>query len=293
MIRRVLFLVALWMGLSSLVLADGFREQFRAAFKAGDLTGAEKVLTDWEKTTPKDPDLYVARFNFLLNKATKRTTVPAPAPAAGAPAGAPAPRPRTVVSYDPAVVTQATAVLQQGIALAPERLDMRLGLAKGYELMGQPEPVLRTLRETLEARQNGGKPWLWRDGAPLPAPEATFVPAAIEPFASAFWKIPGDRGLEFGRPIAELLEKYFPKNSLGYFNMGVYYAHLKKTPESFEKMQLADSFEPNDISTLMNLTRMAIELKLKDKALAYQERLRKLPNGGPAAESFASAMQKL
>ena len=286
-------MLMLWIGLSSMILADGFREQFRAAFKAGDLVAAEKVLADWEKATPKDPDLYVARFNFLLNKATKRTPVPAPAVAAG-PAAAATPRPAVVVvSYDPATMAQAAAVLKQGIALAPERLDMRMGLAKSYEMAGQPAPLLQTIREALAARKNGGKPWLWRDGAPLPGPEQAFVPAAIEPFASNYWKQPGDKGLENGRPIAELMEEYFPQNSLGYFNMGVYYAHLHKTQESYEKMQQADALDPNDVSTLMNLTRMAIELKEKDKARAYQERLRKLPNGGPAADSFASSLQKL
>ncbi|WP_460503172.1 tetratricopeptide repeat protein, partial [Hymenobacter agri] len=204
-----------------------------------------------------------------------------------------APRPQMMVSYDPAVMAQAAAALKQGIALAPERLDMRMGLAKSYEMAGQPGPLLQTIRETLEARKNGGKPWLWRDGVPLPGPEEVFLPSAIEPFASNYWKQPGDKGLENGRPIAELLEQYFPQNSLGYFNMGVYYAHLHKTQESYEKMQQADALDPNDMSTLMNLTRMAIELKQKDKALAYQERLRKLPNGGPAADSFASALQKL
>ena len=292
MVQRVLWALVLWVGLSSWVLADGFREQFRAAFKAGNVAAAEKVLTEWEKATPKDPDLYVARFNFLLNKATKRTPVPAPAAAAGTPA-APARPPAMMISYDPATMAQASAVLKQGIALAPERLDMRMGLAKSYEMTGQSAPLLQTIRETLEARKNGGKPWLWRDGVPLPGPENAFVPAAIEPFASNYWKQPGDKGLENGRPIAELMEQYFPQNSLGYFNMGVYYAHLHKTQESYEKMQQADALDPNDISTLMNLTRMAIELKEKDKAMGYAERLRKLPNGGPAADSFASAMQKL
>lgn len=75
--------------------------------------------------------------------------------------------------------------------------------------------------------------------------------------------------------------------------MGVYYAHLHETQESYAKMQQADALGPKDISTLMNLTRTAIELKEKDKARAYQECLRKLPNGGLAADSFASAMQKL
>ena len=275
-------------------MADGFREQFRAAFKTGDVAAAEKVLAEWEKATPKDPDLYVARFNFLLNKATKRT--PAPSAPVAAAAGSPAPilqSQAVMLSYDPAIMAQAAAVLKQGIALAPERLDMRMGLAKSYEMAGQPGPLLQTIRETLESHKAVGKPWLWRDGVPLPGPENAFVPAAIEPFASNYWKQPGDKGLENGRPIAELMEQYFPQNSLGYFNMGVYYAHLHKTQESYEKMQQADALDPNDMSTLMNLTRMAIELKQKDKALTYQERLRKLPNGGPAADSFASALQKL
>ena len=290
MVQRILWALILWVGLSSWVLADGFREQFRAAFKANDLPVAEKVLADWEKATPKDPDLYVARFNFLLSKATHRTAgVPGVPATATTPAQPPQP-PR--VSYDPAVMTQATTALQQGIALAPERLDMRLGLAKGYEMMGQPEPVVRTLRETLAARKTG-KPWTWRDGAPLPGPEDAFVPAAIEPFASMFWKVPGNRGLEMGRVIAEMLEKEFPQNSLGYFNMGVYYGHLNKTPEAYGKMQQADALQPNDMSTLMNLARMAIELKEKDKAMKFLERIRKMPNGTAAADSFASALQKL
>ncbi len=196
----------LWVGPSSWVLADGFREQFRAALKAADVAAAEKVLTDWERATPKDPDLYVARFNFLLHKATKRTPMPAPAAPAGTPAVA-ARLPAMLVSYDPATMAQASAVLKQGIALAPERLNMRLGLAKSYEMGGQPAPLLQMIRETLEVRKNGGKPWLWRDGVPLPGPENDFVAAAIEPFASNYWKQPGDKGLENGRPIAELMEE--------------------------------------------------------------------------------------
>ncbi len=296
MVQRILWALILWVGLSSWVLADGFREQFRAAFKAGDLPGAEKLLTDWEKATPNNPDLYVARFNFLLNKATRTNNIPA-APAMAATATTPA-RPahpafiRT--SYDLAVMGQATAALQKGIALAPERLDMHLGLAKSYEMVGKDAELLKTLNDMLESHKTNGKTWLWRDGAALPVAENFFVPAGIEPFASAYWKQPSDKGLEKGRPIAELMMKYYPQNSLGYFNMGVYYAHLHKTPESYEKMQQADALDPTDMSTLMNLARMAIELKQKDKASEYLARIRKLPNGGPAAaDSFASALQKL
>ena len=202
-------------GANSLILADGFREQFRVAFKAGDVAAAEKVLTEWEKATPKDPDLYVARFNFLLNKATKRTPVRS-APVAAAGTAAPAQRPVPImVSYDPTTMAQALAVLKQDISLAPERLDMRMGLAKNYEMAGPPTPLLQTIREALEAREKRGKPWLWRDGVPLPAPENAFVPAAIEPFASNYRKQSGDQGLENGRLVAELVQKYFPQNSLG------------------------------------------------------------------------------
>jgi len=286
MVRKQYWLLALWLVLNSFVLAEGFREQFRAAFRAGDLAAADKVLTAWEKAIPNDPDFYVAKFNMLLKQAERVEVRPAAA-------GNPPSKPTKVLRYDLATMAQAAATLQKGIALAPDRLDMRFGLAKSYEMAGQPGPLLQTLRETLEAREKGGKPWRWRDGEALPAPEPVFVPAAMEPFASAFWKQPGNSGLENGRPVAELMEKYFPQNSLGYFNMGVYYGHLNKSQEAYDKMQQADALQPNDFSTLMNLSKYAIELKHKDAAKQYLDRLRKMPNGAAAADSFTASLQKL
>lgn len=293
MMRNGFWVIVLWVVASSFALADGFREQFRLAFRTGDLAAAEKVLTAWEKANAKDPDLYVARFNLLLKQAERVETRPA-ATAANA-GGAPnaEPKPVKITRYDPATMTQAAEVLKKGIALAPERLDMRFGLAKSYEMVGQPAPLLQTLREALEHRAKGGKPWLWRDGAALPGPEEAFVPAAMEPFASALWKVPNNNGLEYGRPIAEMMEKYFPQNSLGYFNMGVYYGHLNKTQEAYDKMQQADALQPNDVTTVVNLSRYAIVLKQKDAAVKYVERLRKMPSGGPMADAFTKEIQKL
>jgi len=285
MVRKCSWLIVLWVVVSGFALADGFRGQFRAAFRAGDLAAADKVLVAWEKATPKAPDFYVAKFNMLLKQAERVEVRPAAA-------DNPPSKPTGVLRYDLATMTQAATTLQKGIALAPDRLEMRFGLAKGHEMAGQPGPLLQTLPETLEAREKNGKPWRWRDGEALPAPEPAFVPAAVEPFASAFRKQPGNSGLENGRAVAELMEKYFPQNSLGYFNMGVYYAHLNKPQEAYEKMQQADALQSRDFSTLMNLSEYAIELKHKDAAKEYLDRLRKMPNGA-AADGFTAALQKL
>jgi hypothetical protein len=67
--------------------------------------------------------------------------------------------------------------------------------------------------------------------------ENAFVPAAIELFASNYWKQPDDKSLENGRPTTELMKRCFPQNSLGHLKMGVYYAQLHKMQESYEKMQ--------------------------------------------------------
>jgi Flp pilus assembly protein TadD len=75
--------------------------------------------------------------------------------------------------------------------------------------------------------------------------------------------------------------------------MGVYYGHLNKTQEAYEKMQQADALDPNDFSTLTNLSRYAIVLKQKDAAVKYVERLRKMPNAGPMADAFTREIQKL
>jgi Tfp pilus assembly protein PilF len=286
----------MWLVLSGFALADGFREQFRKAFLVNDASAVEKVLASWEKAMPRDPDLYVAQFNWLLKKG-ERIELKSGPPKQSESLVIKDKKGKTVGNmgsgYDPGLVEQAGAALTKGLSYAPDRLDMHFGLAKLYEMTGQPKLQIAALRNALANHPKNGQPWRWRDGGALPASEELFVPGSLEEYASFYWQQEPTEALEHGRAIAELIEQYYPKSSLGPFNVGVYYAITKQPAQAYAKLQQADKLAPDDPSTVGNLTKLAIELKRKDEAAKYLARLQKLPNSKADAEEFAKEIQKL
>ena len=276
-------------------MADGFREQFRKAFVAGRAPAVEKVLADWEKATPRDPDLYVAQFNWLLKKGERLELQPSAATPDGLTITDK--KGKTVGSlgsgYDPELAEQAGQALVKGLSFAPDRLDMPFGLAKLYEMTGQPKRQLETLRNALAHRPADGKPWRWRDGGALPAAEALFVPGSLEEYAGFYWRQEGSEPMEYARAIAELIEQYYPQSSLGFFNTGVYYSIKGQSAKAYAKLQQANALAPDDPSTVGNLTKLAIALKRKDDASRYLTQLRQLPNTEEAVADFTKQLKEL
>ena len=276
-------------------MADGFREQFRKAFVAGRAPAVEKVLADWEKATPRDPDLYVAQFNWLLKKGERLELQPSAATPDGLTITDK--KGKTVGSlgsgYDPELAEQAGQALVKGLSFAPDRLDMHFGLAKLYEMTGQPKRQLETLRNALAHRPADGKPWRWRDGGALPAAEALFVPGSLEEYAGFYWRQEGSEPMEYARAIAELIEQYYPQSSLGFFNTGVYYSIKGQSAKAYAKLQQANALAPDDPSTVGNLTKLAIALKRKDDASRYLTQLRQLPNTEEAVADFTKQLKEL
>jgi Tfp pilus assembly protein PilF len=281
--------------LSSWTMTDGFREQFRKAVMADNAPAVEQVLTDWEKATPRDPDLYVAQFNWLLKKGERLELQSATAKGEGFTIKDK--KGKAVGSlgsgYDPVLAEQAGQALVKGLTFAPDRLDMHFGLAKLYEMTGQPKRQIEALRNALAHRPADGKAWRWRDGGALPAAEALFVPGSLEEYAGFYWRQEGSEPLEHARAIAELIEQYYPQSSLGPFNTGVYYSITGQAAKAYAKLQQADALAPDDASTIGNLTKLAIDLKRKDDATRYLARLRKLPSTSESVAELAKQLQKL
>lgn len=294
MLKHV-FLLAAGAALAFTTQAQSRYEGFREAFQKSDTTAMRQVLTAWAKQEPKDPNLYVAKFNYLLRRAERielRSDVPAKdgftiKDKKGRTAGS------ITSGYDPELMAAAQAALRQGIALAPDRLDMRFGLAKAYEEAGDAAGQVQVLREALADQARTKQPWRWFDKAELPAPEKVFVPGSLEEYASTYWQKGGAQDLEAGRQLAELIVHYYPESSLGPFNMGVYYSITKQFGKAYPYLQQADKLQPNDLSTVANLTKLAIELKQKAEAQQYLARLRKLPESKAAADEFARQLRQL
>ena len=293
-----------------------YREHYRALVQQHKSPEATAVVLEWEKTQPQDPDVYVAKFNVLLRAAERPLRAGGPATTGyvrgtgnGITVG------DELTDYEPAQVQEAIRVLRKGLALAPDRLDIHFGMAKACEDIGDAAQQYQILSEALAWRQSAqGRPWRWQDGAALPEPEAQFVPAAVEEYIGPYWssaaadeptpgtgvplKIGPDNAThqtsyQRGLALAELLVKYYPQSSLGYFNRALYYGLAHDEPQALTEFAQADQRQPNDPETLANLTRLSLQLKHKAAAQGYLARLRKYPDFKADCQQFAAELKKL
>jgi tetratricopeptide (TPR) repeat protein len=274
--------------------AQAFMADFKTAYRQGDTAATWQVLRRWQQARPQDPEGHIARFNYLLKQAE---VVELRAGSGGQPGtlvltdkkGRPAGTLGT--GYRPDMAARACAALRQGLAVAPDRLDMWFGLAKTYEETGQPAEQVKALTEAL-ATHAKGRPWYWSQGQPLPEPEAEFVPGALEQYAGVYFRQEAPE-LETAGQLAALIVQYYPQSALGPFNMGVYYARKDQHQQAYTALQQADRLQPNDMSTLANLTKLAVELRRKPDAEQYLAQLRKLPDAKQAVADLAPLVRKL
>ena len=293
--------------------ADGFKERFITLYKAGKKAEAEQVLREWEQQQPKDPEAYIIRFNLLEQQAAEAKKHAgggmhvlyekdfAKAIESGQLAKQQQAEKASQQQAD-SLLLQATTVLRKGIAIAPERLDMRFGLAKTYEEWNQPAAQVQVLREALADHAKRQQPWRWREGAALPEPESKMLPQSLEGYANHYWQpkemtFPQDmqvrdeaQAKEYGKQLAELIVAYYPTSSLGPFNLGVYHLLKEQWAAAESELKKADALQPNDSFTVYNLTRTAVQQKHKQAATAYLARLRQLPG---TAEQVAECEQDI
>ncbi len=279
---------------TTLAAAQTFSIEYRRAVQAQDTAKVRKVLAGWQLKEPQNPDRYIAKFNYQLQQSYRVVVSKAPPMGRGValqqqgkPTGS------LNEGYDPQLLEAARTTLREGIGLAPDRLDMRFGLAKTYEMTHEPGPEITVLKAALADRQASGKPWRWQEGKALPAPEAMFVPENLEEYMLPYWQADTPEDAEVARQLAELANEYYPASSLGPFNLGMYHAMRQQPEKAREFFQQANTRRPNDWQTLANLTRLAINLNHKTEAQQYLGSLQKLPEGRAAATDLGQQVRRM
>lgn len=297
---RVVVRSWLWLavGLLSFGPGPGFREKYQALMRQHKTKEAKAVAAQWEKAQPQDPDLYVAKFNLILSEAEVLNL--STKPAKGGDFSIKDPKTGREVGslggggYNPLKVQEAITVLQKGVALAPDRLDMRFGMAKAAEYKNDPPQQYQILSDALAWRQSAaGQPWRWRDGGALPAPETEFVTGTLEEYMVPYWQSGTPEGYRAGLAISELLLKYYPQSSLGYFNKGNYYAFTENDAEAYKWFAQADKLNPKDPQLINNLLRISLNLKNKAAAQGYLTRLCKYAEFKQDCQQYTTELTKL
>lgn len=116
--------------------ADNYQISFNACLSDGKLQAADSILNEWSRATPTDPELFPARFNLLLNRATGDAT-----------------------GRD-SLVDCAFAEIDRGIAVYPDRIDFRLCKAEAASVEGRWSAVIEAVDGILDHDVENGGHWL-------------------------------------------------------------------------------------------------------------------------------------
>lgn len=263
--QKLIFLVLLCALFPLSGSGQDFNGDFAKASEAKDTAAMHKVLTAWEHARPEDPELFTAYFNYYVTLAdrsaialTANTMATGESLIFADSLGNPAGSLRQITDYDGALVQKGIAVINRGIALHPNRLDMYfgkiyvLGLVKDWEAF--TESVLAvTDRSAVNHNQ-----WLWTNNAEWESgrsgkeKEADFL-ECLQDYQNTLYRANDNALLGNMRRIAEAVLRHYPDDVRSINNIAVSYVVERKYAEALPFLLRAEKYAPEDTVVLSNI----------------------------------------
>jgi tetratricopeptide (TPR) repeat protein len=283
MLKRITITTGLYL-LSLCALSQDFQTQFRDAVTKSDTIGQIKVLSAWSAASPKDPELFIAYFNYYVRKSMTETIsldadqkdknlVTLTDTASGKTVG----YLNASTNYRSDVLQKGFDYINQGIALYPTRLDMRFG--KIY-MLGQAENYPAFAQEIVTAIDYGNtikNAWLWKDGKSLEDARQFFL-SSLQEYNATIYNTEDDNLLPFMRQISEAVIKYYPDHVESLSNIALTYLIAAEYDKAIPFLLKAEKAAPTDVIVLNNIAEAYKRKGDKTNAKAYYEKIIKHGN---------------
>lgn len=218
-------------------------DQFIALYKTGDTLAQQQFLQSWYQSDEKDPELYVAYFNYYVLRAQKEVIT-----IMSEPKGDQAlqittqdeENPEVVgylgsdIYYEPTLSEKALEWIDRGISRHPNRLDLRFGKTRFLGNLGDYESFTLEVIATMER-------------------------------------------------IAQTILKYYPKDIYTLSNLSVVYTIKEEYDKAIEVLHKALKLAPKDTVIIGNLANNYKQLGDKENAIKYYEEFARYGDEGDKA----------
>jgi len=257
-----------------------YKQQFNKLLSKKDTAGQAKLLSQWEATDSNDPELYIAYFNYYVNKSLKEVIVLGDNPKGDqvlelqnqdSTAGD---QPAYLYSdtyYDSVLLNQGYRYIDKGIEKFPDRLDMRFGRIYMLGETGDYTTFTTQIIQTIDYSAINKNQWLWTDSKPLDNPQH-FMLSSIQGYQSTLYDTQDDSLLNNMKSIAEAVLKYYPDHIESLSNIAVVFMLQNEYDKALEALFKAEKLNPEDAIVLSNIAQ-AYKLKGDIKnSVKYYER---------------------
>ena len=189
------------------------------------------------------------------------------------------------IGYDLDTLGVGVQILREGLALHPDRLDMRFGLVHVAQSAELYEVMADELIEILERRIENGDNWFWSFSAPLVEEAEAFILENIQVRASMLFELNNPTADSLAKLLSEALVQHFPTSPYGHANLGALYAARQKHDRSLAHFMKALELAPTDAIVISNIARIHENAGQVDKAIEYYNLL--LEVGAPKEQDYA------
>lgn len=270
---RKIFLFILLTAISNLVSGQTYYEKFKTLFQQNDTIKIASLLTEWEKTSPNDPELYTAAINYYFSNSKKEIVSVDKQQKSNESfqltdsTGQVAGYINSSLDYDTEKLSKAIKYANTGIDKFPNRLDIRFGKCHILQQIGDYDNFTKEIIKTIDYSQVNKNNWLWTENKKQENGESSLLDS-IQSYLKQLYDTEDDNLLLNMIQIGEATLKIYKSNVEILSTTSVALLLTKNYDKAIEYLKQAENINPKDFIVLNNI---AQGYKLKgDKANAIK-----------------------
>ena len=254
-------------------------QQYKLLSENKDTLGQRILLENWENRSLNDPELYVAYFNYFVEKSRSEVLVIGQDLKQNAymvleienQDSSKQDRVEYMyrqVSFQEFYTQKAIEWIDKGIDRFPNRLDMRFGKIYFLGLLENYEAFTEQIIQTVDYSAINQNQWLWSENCVLEQPKEMML-GSIQDYQNDLYATSQDTLLYNMQKIAEAVLKVYPDHIESLSNIGAVYFLLGQYEKALTPLLTAYQLNPKDLVVINNIAEIYNELGLNIKAEAY------------------------
>lgn len=260
-----------------------YQKEFNDFFTKNDTASQRILLQKWDTENNQDPDLYVAYFNYFVNR-SKQEIIELSSNTEGKTYDDIRNSNKTrkdpigfingISIFNPYLIKKGFYYADKGIEIAPTRLDIRFGKIFIFSKMKDWSNFTEEIIKAIDYGANMENKWIWKDNKPLEEPKV-FLFENIQTYQTLLYDTNDDGLLNYMKQIAETVLKYYPENVESLSNLSIVYITNNEYDKALIPLLKAAKIAPTDNTVLSNIAHAYKMKGDKTNAIVYYKLVQK------------------
>ncbi len=261
-----------------LLSGQDYKTRYENLYSESKFEEIFQLLVDWEKAEPENPEMFIANFNYYLQKSQQEVMQMDTKPGEGqnltiadTATGEPVGYLYSKIYYNDDLFNKAQKYLVDGLKVNPYRLDMYFGRIYSLRERGMLEDHVSEIINVIEKHKTYRDKWLWSNNEKLRDSEAMFS-GSMQDYNYALFSLkpPYISGI---REISAELIKLYPDDLRYYSNLGACNLMEEKWDDALKILEEAEKIDKTDYIVLGNIAYAYMMKGDKKQAISYFEKV--------------------